>query len=111
MSAPSLAAHSTFLICIPTPHVAVHCVNKTNHHTFRSLINLLDDLYYFEASGLFSFFRSSVICFKPISDLGIVLVTVTGLRDVYNKGLFFVSYLSNYVHCYLMRTIGLRLVL
>ena len=39
-----------------------------------------------------------------------VLVTVTGLRDVYNKGLFFVSYLSNYVYCYLKRTIGLRLV-
>ena len=39
-----------------------------------------------------------------------VLVTVTGLRDVYNKGLFFVSYLSNYVYSYLKRTIGLRLV-
>ena len=39
-----------------------------------------------------------------------VFVTVTGLRDVYNKGLFFVSYLSNYVYRYLKRTIGPRLV-
>ena len=35
---------------------------------------------------------------------------MTGLRDVYKKGLFFVSHLSNYVYCYLKRTIGLRLV-
>ena len=39
----------------------------------------------------------------------ICFVTVTALRDAYNKGLFFVSYLSNYVYCYLKRTIGLRL--
>ena len=35
-----------------------------------------------------------------------VSVTVTGIRDAYNKGLFSLFYLSNYVYCYFTRTIG-----